>query len=639
MTDKNSKNTLPHFNVDPSNEPQLEMGNPGEEEEVNPNVLLGGLLSRSPENECQPECKASRNERCQKLNGVMRCVCRPGFARMFAERPCKPTYTFSMQVPLERVGEEKIRFTNGLMDASTSVYQHLAEATKEGLDRMVMQSDLRDVYHGLSVTGFGKNNNNVNDTMAKFYIQLSENTDETKLEEVFRKHLKTNNFSMGGTELHASKEKLEFLQADDFDECVDTKFHDCSENAQCFNLRGTYTCSCREGFTDLSHNTLYPGRICSAEMIGCERCNFHGNCFPRESEEDLCECFQWYAGQYCQINLKVLLLILSLVGISLVVLLVVCLVLSCMRRRPLGVRGVSASQLRPPGFRLRPHQPQDKRAMISLDTSSEASMDHTPPPYIKQAASLQSQVARPQKPCRKMSKAPSPPLSYHGTMEQRDRSLTVMIPRAKYRPVPAPGSNLTMSTFGPEQKLLKYLTVEKPQNSRSNSRKPSNSTTNSQETAAPKKLSHAQAPPPRKPSTGALVSAGFEVSATVGRTKEIQECFISEPHTDLNINQGGFSTIRTADSSVLVDVPPPPTLEAELLDSSRVDFLTVSEARSYDETLIHPPTKSLRSNYDRNSEGHTMVERDTGSTFVLPQSQLYRPDRGNGSDISNFDSL
>lgn len=42
--------------------------------------------------------------------------------------------------------------------------------------------------------------------------------------------------------------------------------------------------------------------------------------------------------------------------------------------------------------------------------------------------------------------------------EQRDRSLTVMIPRAKYRPntQQAP-SILTMSTFGPEQKSMSYL--------------------------------------------------------------------------------------------------------------------------------------------------------------------------------------
>lgn len=59
-------------------------------------------------------------------------------------------------------------------------------------------------------------------------------------------------------------------------------------------------------------------------------------------------------------------------------------------------------------------------------------------------------------------KTPSP--SSHGGstmrsgLEQRDRSLTVMIPRAKYRHTPqqAP-SVLTMSTFGPEQKAMPYL--------------------------------------------------------------------------------------------------------------------------------------------------------------------------------------
>lgn len=39
--------------------------------------------------ECQPDCKASRNERCQRIDGLMKCVCRPGFARMFPDRPCK----------------------------------------------------------------------------------------------------------------------------------------------------------------------------------------------------------------------------------------------------------------------------------------------------------------------------------------------------------------------------------------------------------------------------------------------------------------------------------------------------------------------------------------------------------------------
>ena len=52
----------------------------------------------------------------------------------------------------------------------------------------------------------------------------------------------------------------------DFDECQSRQFHDCSEHAQCFNLRGTYTCSCNDGYTDMSENPLFPGRVCSGEM-------------------------------------------------------------------------------------------------------------------------------------------------------------------------------------------------------------------------------------------------------------------------------------------------------------------------------------------------------------------------------------
>lgn len=107
----------------------------------------------------------------------------------------------------------------------------------------------------------------------------------------------------------------------DFDECLTSQFHDCSENAYCFNLRGTYKCSCREGFADLSENPIYPGRICSAELIGCEKCNYHGTCYSSNNEnsvdstantlshvtpenEQVCECFQWYTGVHCHINLK-----------------------------------------------------------------------------------------------------------------------------------------------------------------------------------------------------------------------------------------------------------------------------------------------------------------------------------------------
>ena len=122
---------------------------------------------------------------------------------------------------------------------------------------------------------------------------------------MFRKSLRATNFSLGGTEVFAAREMLPELDAADFDECESTRFHDCSEHARCFNLRGTYTCSCKEGYADVSENPQFPGRACSAEQVGCEQCHYHGTCYSRgPGERPVCEGFQWYTGQNCHINLK-----------------------------------------------------------------------------------------------------------------------------------------------------------------------------------------------------------------------------------------------------------------------------------------------------------------------------------------------
>lgn len=126
----------------------------------------------------------------------------------------------------------------------------------------------------------------------------------------------------------------------DFNECLSMKFHDCSKDAHCFNLQGTYTCSCREGFADLSENTIYPGRLCSSEQIGCEKCHYHGKCSSASSgtssntlDRTFCECFPWYAGATCQVNLKILLIVLLGIGTLLFILLLFCILITCTKRR------------------------------------------------------------------------------------------------------------------------------------------------------------------------------------------------------------------------------------------------------------------------------------------------------------------
>lgn len=64
-----------------------------------------------------------------------------------------------------------------------------------------------------------------------------------------KKYLRNSNYSIGGTDVIASTHTASHINVQDFNECENPKFHDCSENSQCFNLRGTYTCSCKEGYS------------------------------------------------------------------------------------------------------------------------------------------------------------------------------------------------------------------------------------------------------------------------------------------------------------------------------------------------------------------------------------------------------
>ncbi|KAK4874874.1 hypothetical protein RN001_014234 [Aquatica leii] len=619
--------------------------------EVN-HILLGGILIDSPPSldpqelghpdRCNPECKASKNELCQKVHGLMRCVCRPGFARMFPDRPCKPTYTYKVRVILERNGKEKLRYNKSLANTNSTDFNRLAGITHESLDRMVMQSDLRDIYHGVQV-------HNYEPTLTDeglfniFYLQLSDNTEKQRLEDIFKKYLKSNNYSLGGTDLYASRKYVENLVADDFDECTNTKYHDCSEHAHCFNMPGTYTCSCKEGFSDLSENSIYPGRACSAELIGCERCHYHGTCYSRGDEQLFCECFHWYTGEYCHINLKVLLIALVTLGALLLILLFACILLTCCRKRPSRAPHTTNISFMPQRLAIPSGKrgTLDRRAMIH-DSSSEGSQsDINTLPYVAKKPKRESKGV--------LKKTPAAnPIAF---VEQKDRSLPVMIPRAKYHPTPPNCVSMvptdkrkTSAASSNETKLLSYLDVGPNPNNSDQTRKHSNAHSDSFLQCG-------------KISGGALVSAGFEVSATVGSglgtigtiattcgteaDRSENATLIQKISADLLSSTGTRSQFTTFRKSLADDGE---DHLSNWLDITPKVTATVSETRSYDETTIQAPTKSYRNGFDSkpssqhpNDEANTMAERDVGSTFLLPHTQLYKRDRG--SDISGFDSL
>lgn len=64
------------------------------------------------------------------------------------------TYTYSIKLGLEKHGKEKLLFEDSLAESSSPEFNRLASIAHEALDRMVMQSDLRDIYHGVHVQSF-----------------------------------------------------------------------------------------------------------------------------------------------------------------------------------------------------------------------------------------------------------------------------------------------------------------------------------------------------------------------------------------------------------------------------------------------------------------------------------------------------
>ncbi|XP_076288872.1 uncharacterized protein LOC143213154 isoform X2 [Lasioglossum baleicum] len=614
-------------------------------------VLAGGILgapvvSLQPvSNQCAPECRASRAEICAAVEGEMRCVCRPGFARMFPDRPCKPTYTYTVRVGLDRIGHEPVNYESSMNDTASPAYRRLLGPTKDALDRTLMQSDLRDIYRGLKIAGFTPD-----PTKVEFHVQLSDNANETRLKEVLQKYLIGSNYSLGGTEVYASK-NLEMIDAIDFDECMTEDggpHHDCSPNAACFNLRGSYQCSCKEGWADLSDNPTYPGRLCSQAPLGCPSCNNKGHCVTNTNGQEVCECFPWHSGQRCQVNLKVLLIALVTTGAILLGLLAVCVGMACFRHPS------------------RKRQAGDRRAMIpgtGGDTSSEGSVtDLAIPHHVPHVLPPPPQMIAPlpptKRPARKISgkprqparKATMVPASVPVNDEQRDRSLTVMIPRAKYRSAPQSPQNYKsgMSTFSTEEhKLLSYL---------------DNGTHNTgnrkQSITSMKDCKEADVQVMRTPATptGALVSAGFQVSATVTRTMDADST-LARSCGETTV-ETATKVLRTTDPGDLGSTLPRSCGETTIQAPTKLLRLDLGEAgstlaRSCGETTIQPPTKvadarrsSIKDNRDNRdtrdsaSEGHTMAERDLGSTLRLPAQHppLYSPDRASDRE-SNFDSL
>lgn len=337
---------------------------------------------------------------------------------------------------------------------------------------MLMQSDVRDIYHGIKMITFhpmrqsekkttgpqsnkGSTFENMeiydNGLVTEFNLQLSENTESDRLTEIVLKYLRKNSYKIGNTELTtfpvSAGSPASLLNVTDFDECQNLNDNDCSKNANCFNLKGTYTCSCRENFADISEmHSIYPGRRCTNEKIGCASCHFNGRCALDTS----CECFRWYFGPACQYNLKVILYGTVLIFIIILVFLFLLFFCILMKRNRHGNQRRNFEQHLIQGMVVKPalsvnefqrrsvHDDQDEVSSNST-SSTAASQQQLRTSKANAAALSKSQYEKRRNPVfyypQNTSKSNKSNKSARGSMERKSlqEPITVMIPRAKFQ--------------------------------------------------------------------------------------------------------------------------------------------------------------------------------------------------------------
>ncbi|CAG7821403.1 unnamed protein product [Allacma fusca] len=593
-------------------------------------VMDNQVNANSPAIECTTTCGFKGNHQiCRKYaNGTRsHCVCAPGFARLKPTMSCKPTFTYEMSIAVNQMRGMSFDVKDLNNEASES-YQNFSKAAKDALDRTFMYTDVRSKFMGAEIMKIvPKQMKDMNLNLSEnkfgldFLVQLSLNVSEDLLKSQFIRQLRASNFSVGRTGMTTTNNISDFA-ARDFDECSHPDYNDCSKDADCINIKGSYSCECQSGFMDTSKKNA-PGRECKA-VDGCVECNYNGRCIIDQFGNAGCHCFRWFGGAECQINLKILLISIIVIGLVLFILVLLCGVIVCRRKKPtphLRERTGSGRFLR---YRSPTSQATLERAAIMHDSGSSdgsqtppSRMNHHTHSFTPDSLLMENSdkgLPRSSRDVNLMN------FSLRNViMDQQDRSLTVVIPRAKIRPTSRPPSrpNQTTATLGPdansdlattEQKLISYLDqgAFSGQANRPGAASRQSAGQNKPEGRNFRKFSLQEQ---RKISSGALVSSGTEVSALGGMRRK---------STGLPV-QDGESTFRGS----------------------------VSEVRSFDETIRSPgkpvsvDQNSRGSCYSckppsfcaySESHGHTMAEKDGASTVYTTQGKLFRTSQDSDSN-------
>ncbi|XP_041482308.1 hyalin-like [Lytechinus variegatus] len=183
------------------------------------------------------------------------CQCATGFIRLNgANSTCTAVNMYSIQVTALAENDVEYQFSAELNDPNSPAFQEVANSFI-----VVMMENTQNIY-----------DIQVNQIMSGSLIFLADVTTEpsttmSQLEQDIQNAIQTGSATAGPTTIFFVPNNTVIS---DINECASSTTNDCSPNADCTNMDGSYTCTCHYGHTDSSPTGVGPGRVCEFTSAG-----------------------------------------------------------------------------------------------------------------------------------------------------------------------------------------------------------------------------------------------------------------------------------------------------------------------------------------------------------------------------------
>ncbi|XP_030837835.1 hyalin-like isoform X4 [Strongylocentrotus purpuratus] len=180
------------------------------------------------------------------------CRCRPAFIRL--NDVCTEANKFSISVRALTLNGIDYEYTDALSDPNSPEFQ--AEAN----NFIIVMMQNTDTIYGVTVIEIQRG------SLIFVAEAITEpSTTMAQLQQDIDSAIQEGSTTAGPTTISFAPDDTVIA---DINECASTTTNDCSENANCTNMVGSYTCTCHFGYTDRSPAGVGPARVCELTSLG-----------------------------------------------------------------------------------------------------------------------------------------------------------------------------------------------------------------------------------------------------------------------------------------------------------------------------------------------------------------------------------